>query len=193
MKWVVRVAALLAATIGIIVVVGWLLPETHVASRSAEFRASRDTVWGLITDVSSMPAWRSDLERVDVLPAVDQQFAWRETSRGGDALTFVRVEARPPDLLRTSILDEGGPFGGEWVHDLGPGEQGGTRLTITERGWVRNPVFRFISQLVIGHNATIDSYLSALALKLGESITIEDVAPSKNDPAAAAARQVQLP
>ncbi|MGI9078475.1 MAG: SRPBCC family protein [Gemmatimonadaceae bacterium] len=181
MKWVLRVAALLATIICIILVIGWLLPETHITARSAEFRAPRDSVWNLITDVSSMPGWRSDIERVEILPAFNRQFAWRETSGGGDALTFIRAEARRPSFLRTRILDEGGPFGGEWVHDLQPGKQGGTRLTITELGWVRNPLFRFVSGIVIGHDATMDTYLSALARRLGEAASIEDAAPSKND------------
>ena len=181
MKWFVRVAALLALLIGIIVVVGWILPETHVAARTAEYHASPDTIWKLITDVSSMPEWRPDLRQVQVLPALGQRFAWRETSDGGDVLTYVRAEARPPGYLRTSILDEGGPFGGEWVHDIEPGKQGGTRMTITERGWVRNPIFRFVSRVVIGHNASMDAYLSALGKRLGEAPDIEDAAPSKAD------------
>jgi len=183
MKWFVRFAALLATIIGSVIVIGWFLPENHVTARSAEYRAPMDTVWKLITDVASMPGWRTDLESVEVLPAIGQQFAWRETSGGGDVLTFVRAEARPPGFLRTKILDQGGPFGGEWVHDLRQGSQGGTKLTITELGWVRNPVFRFVAQMVIGHDATIDASLSALAGRLGESATILDAAPVKNDPA----------
>lgn len=54
-------------------------------------------------------------------------------------------------------------------------------LTITERGWVRNPLFRFVSQIVIGHNTTIDAYLSALGDRLGETATIQDAVPAEAD------------
>ncbi|MBA3557602.1 MAG: SRPBCC family protein [Gemmatimonadaceae bacterium] len=181
MKWVVRFAGLLATIIGSVVVIGWLLPQNHVTARSVEYRAPMDTVWKLITDIASMPGWRTDLARVEILPPLGQQFAWRETSGGGDVLTFVRAEARPSTFLRTTILDEGGPFGGEWVHDLRQDEKGGMTLTITERGWVRNPLFRFVSQIVIGHNATIDAYLSALGDRLGETATIQDAVPAEAD------------
>ncbi|MBC7789123.1 MAG: SRPBCC family protein [Anaerolineae bacterium] len=188
MKWVVRVAALLAGIIVLIVTVGFLLPENHVTARRAEFRAPPDTVWKLITDVSSMPGWRSDLKSVEILPARGQRFAWRETSSGGDVLTYVRDELRPASVLRSSIVDEGGPFGGEWVHELEPGRQGGTRLTITELGWVRNPVFRFVSRIVIGHGATIDGYLAALGVRVGETATIQDADPSQHDSTRATVR-----
>jgi hypothetical protein len=37
-----------------------------------------------------------------------------------------------------------------------------TRLTITERGVVYNPVFRFASRFIIGHAGSIEQYLAAL-------------------------------
>lgn len=65
MKWVVRFAGLLATIIGSVVVIGWLLPQNHVTARSVEYRAPMDTVWKLITDIASMPGWRTDLARVE--------------------------------------------------------------------------------------------------------------------------------
>ena len=34
-------------------------------------------------------------------------------------------------------------------------------MTITERGEVYNPIFRFVSRFVLGHEKTINTYLSA--------------------------------
>jgi hypothetical protein len=47
-------------------------------------------------------------------------------------------------------------------------ENGGTRVRITEDGEVSNVVFRFMSQYVFGHTATIDGYLSSLAKRFAE-------------------------
>jgi hypothetical protein len=49
-----------------------------------------------------------------------------------------------------------------------------TQITITERGEVYNPIFRFMSRYVFSHHATIDAYLTALGKKLGESVTPEN-------------------
>jgi hypothetical protein len=60
-------------------------------------------------------------------------------------------------------------IGGTWTHELTP-DGSGTRLTITERGWVGNPIFRFVSRFVMGQTATIDSYLHALGKRFGEEV-----------------------
>ena len=42
----------------------------------------------------------------------------------------------------------------------------GTRLTITERGEVYNPLFRVMSRFILGHTATIDRYLADLRARV---------------------------
>jgi hypothetical protein len=69
------------------------------------------------------------------------------------------------------IADPKLPFGGTWTYEVIPSE-GGTRLRITERGEVYNPIFRFISHFIIGQTRTMDEYLAALGRKYGEAITI---------------------
>jgi hypothetical protein len=68
----------------------------------------------------------------------------------------------------TVIADKGIPFGGSWDYRIIP-EGAGSRITITENGEVYNPIFRFVSRYVIGHTATLDKYLSALATKVGDT------------------------
>ena len=87
-------------------------------------------------------------------------------SKDGRAITYERVESVPPRRMVTRI-DPGLPFGGTWTYHLVP-EAEGTALTITEDGEVYNPVFRFVSRFVMGHTATIDTYLKYLKIKLGE-------------------------
>jgi hypothetical protein len=47
-------------------------------------------------------------------------------------------------------------------------EPGGSALTITEDGWVANPIFRFLSRFVFGHHATMDGILKQVAKALNE-------------------------
>jgi hypothetical protein len=41
-------------------------------------------------------------------------------------------------------------------------------LTITEDGWVANPIFRFLSRFVFGHHARMDGILKQVAKALNE-------------------------
>lgn len=66
------------------------------------------------------------------------------------------IERVEPSKLVTRIRP-GQPFGGTWtiqVHE--------EQVVITEHGEVYNPLFRFLSRFVFGHNATADEALKKL-------------------------------
>jgi hypothetical protein len=73
----------------------------------------------------------------------------------------------------TLIADPNLPFGGTWTYDIAPTEEGAT-LRITERGYVSDPFFRFMSKFVFGQTSTMESYLRSLAKKFGEAPHIGD-------------------
>lgn len=162
-KWAGRIALALLLVAGSIALIGFALPRDHVASRTVVLNRPIADVWRTITDVESFPAWRSGVSRVEVLSAEPRR--WREVS-GGDTLTLQVIEAQAPARLVSEIADKDLPFGGRWIYQLKP-MPAGTELTITEEGQVYNPVFRFISRFVIGHTATIETYLADLQKKLG--------------------------
>lgn len=164
MKWVLLVLAILVLAAVVCVIVGAMLPQSHVASRSADFKRPPGILWDMVTDVKSFPSWRPGLTSVEELPARDARRSWRETSSDG-VITYEVVEADPQRRLVTSIADQELPFGGTWTYELSPSATGST-LKITEHGEVYNVFFRFMSRFVFGHHATIDSYLKALGSKL---------------------------
>jgi uncharacterized protein YndB with AHSA1/START domain len=167
MKWVWIIGGGLVALIAIVILVGTLLPRDHVASLTARIAATPDAVWQAVTNLEGQTAWRTGLQRVEVLPSVDGKPAWREHLKDM-ALTMVIDEAQPPRRLVTRIADTNLPFGGAWEYDIQP-DGAGSRVTITERGSVYNPVFRFVSRFIMGHTATIDRYLRDLGGKFGET------------------------
>jgi hypothetical protein len=167
MRWIVIAVAALAALVACVVIIGALLPKGHIASRRVRLAAAPDRVFAVISDVGATATWRKDISRVEMLPAEDGKTMFREQN-GNDAITY-RVEALdPPRRMQVRIADTSLPFGGTWTYELSP-HGGGTELTITERGEVYNPVFRFMSRFVFSHHATIDRYLRALGVKLGEA------------------------
>jgi uncharacterized protein YndB with AHSA1/START domain len=140
--------------------VGAMLPVAHTATVSAYIDAPPERVWALITDIEAFPDWRPDVERATRLDDRDGRPAWRETMSTG-AITFVVEEWDPPRRLVGRIADDDLPFGGAWTYRVEP-DGLGARLTITEDGEVYNPLFRFMSRFIFGHESTMRSYLDAV-------------------------------
>jgi hypothetical protein len=128
----------LVAIVGAVAAIGATLPREHTASRVARFSRPPQDVWNGITDATA----KSPVP-VDVL------------------------ESRAPHLLVTRVRETEQMFGGTWTIAIAPTGDGST-VTITEDGWVANPIFRFISRYVIGHHATMDSLLKQTAKQLDD-------------------------
>ncbi|MGH7459687.1 MAG: SRPBCC family protein [Longimicrobiales bacterium] len=164
MKWLLLIVGALVVLVGVIALIGVLLPQSHVAVITRPYRASPEQVWRTITDVESFANWRPGLQSAERLPSAAGRERWREKT-GHDSLTIEIVEAAAPRRLVTRIADEGLPFGGTWTYELKP-EAEGTELTITEHGEVYNPIFRFISKFVMGHTGTLEKYHEGLSNRL---------------------------
>ena len=169
MKWLLVSVAVLVVVIAAVAVIGLLLPRDHVATTTAHIDAPPDSVWRALTDVSDYPRWRTGVKSVDVL-STEGALRWREHTSDG-TITFERAEEEPPRRLASRISDETLPFGGTWTYDLEP-ETNGTRLTITERGYVTNPIFRFMSRFIFGHHRTQEDFHHALGRRFGHEVMV---------------------
>jgi hypothetical protein len=138
MKWILLGIAAIGAVVALVAVIGATLPRNHVASRSLAVRRSPEEIWPVI-----MQATASSGVPVDV------------------------IQSDPPRRQVTRVKDTEKMFGGTWTITVTPTAAGGT-LTITEDGWVGNPIFRFVSRYVMGHHATMDGMLKEVAKKFGE-------------------------
>lgn len=164
MRWALIVVGALIGLVALCAVIGLMLPRDHVATMTTVIPAPPDSVWKTITDVGAYPTWRADLQTVEVLSQTP--LAWREHGKQG-ALSFRAEDVGPPQRMVARITDQDQPFGGAWEYQLAAdaGNAAHTRVTITERGWVSNPIFRFVSRFIIGHYSSIDGYLRALGRK----------------------------
>jgi hypothetical protein len=164
-KMVVILAVVAAAAGAGLYVLGNSVPHSHVATLSAAFPASPDVVWKTITDVGAYPTWRSNVKAVERVADGPTGVSWVEVSSRGERLALETVEAAPPKKFVARIAP-GLPFGGTWTYELVP-EGAGTRLTITERGEIYNPLYRVLARYVFGYTATMEAYFQALTQKLG--------------------------
>ena len=164
MKWFWIAAGVIVAVVVAALIVGWLLPEKHTASRQASFQASPETVWAVITDVHKFPSWRTDVKTVERLPDRDGQPVWVEEGSNG-RMTLAVERSDRPRLLIVRIADPDLPFGGTWTYAVSAASSGST-LTITEDGAIYNPLFRVLARFVFGYESTLATYLKDLGAKL---------------------------
>ena len=136
MKWILLSLVVLVIFVVAIAIIGSRLPRDHVASRSLTVRRSPQEVWAAVTHATAASSVPVDI-----------------------------VEQDPPRRLVTRVKESEKMFGGTWTIAIAPTPEG-AMLTITEQGWVANPIFRFISKYLIGHEATMDALLKKTAQEL---------------------------
>lgn len=140
----------LVALVVLLNLIGLVLPREHLAARRASFAKPPAIVWPAMVELADHVSAR------DKLP-----------------IEIERDEA--PRLRVSRIIDDKLPFGGRWYYELEPSDAG-TRLTITEAGFVKLPMFRIFTTLA--PNATKTKFLRELATKLELPVTIEPAEPS---------------
>jgi uncharacterized membrane protein len=164
---VLGIIAGIALLAGVIALIGSQLPKGHVASRSVFLHQSPQNVYAVVRDFPSAPTWRSDVKRIQAEAQSSGQLHFREEGSNG-TVNYELTEDVPNERMVTRILDTDLGYSGKWTYVLKP-ENGGTRVTITEDGEVSNVLFRFMSRYVFGQTATLDSYLTSLAKRFGET------------------------
>ena len=162
---------LLGVLVGLVVLatlIGLFLPREHTASRTATFAQSPAALFATVRDLTALPAWRSGLKSVELLPAVAGRPAYRENGPHGP-VTYVVVEEHAAEKLILRIADDSLPYGGTWTFEFSQAGSGGM-LRITERGFVKPALFRFLARFVFGHTSTMETYLRDLGEKFGQDI-----------------------
>ena len=165
MRWVLIIVGGVLALAAIVALVGALLPQSHVASRSRSFAQPAERVFAAIADVRDYPRWRPGVREVTVLS--QSPLRWREDGSNGK-VEFELTESQPSRRQVVVIASKDLPFGGRWEYDVAP-DGNGSRLTITERGEVYNPIFRFMARFIFGYTKTIEEYQAALDRYLSSS------------------------
>jgi hypothetical protein len=103
-------------------------------------------------------------------PSNDGKVRFTESSSQGD-IPFEVMSQDPPRRQVVRVVDDDQPFGGTWTWELSyvvpttPGT-GKTKLTITEAGFVKSPIFRTMGAIFFSPTDTMDGYLAALTKEL---------------------------
>jgi uncharacterized protein YndB with AHSA1/START domain len=167
MKWALIIIGAVAAVALLITLVGSVIGRDHVASTRAIVPAPPDSVYAAITNAGEHPSWRKNLKSVEMLEPRDGHPRWREVSSFGP-MTIELLERVPNQKVVGKVEDDGQAFGGTWTYEIAAAPDGkGSVVTITERGFVNNPLFRFLSRFVFGYYGAQEDYLRALGSRFG--------------------------
>lgn len=170
MKWVLIAVGGVVALIAVMALVGSFVPRDHRATSTITLRQPADSVWKVVRDLGAIPAWWQEMTQSERLPDRDGHEVWQQKAGGFD-MPLIIVESDPPRRLVTKIgAGEGAAFGGTWTYEITPVSGEGTRISVTEAGWISNPIFRFLSRFVFGYYGSLDGYLKALGKRFGETV-----------------------
>lgn len=165
-KALLVVGGVLVVVIRAVLVIGFLTPEEHQASRTLKTKQSPQVIWDVLNDHANEQKWRDDVASVTSVGERNGKQIWQENYKDGNTIQLATTESKPPTRMVREIAEEG-PFSGRWEIDITSTPEG-SNVTITEIGKVSNPIFRFVSKYVIGHTSQMTKYLTNLAKRFGE-------------------------
>lgn len=169
MKWVLIVMGVLAALFIAMALIGLFVSREHRATSTISLKQPIDTVWKVVRDIGGGPTWWTAIKRVERLPDRGGREVWRQKMSGFDVPIIV-LESTAPRKLVTQIDPKArAAFGGTWTYELAA-DGNGTDVSVTEVGWIGNPIFRFMSRFLFGYYGSLDNYLKALANRFGETV-----------------------
>jgi uncharacterized protein YndB with AHSA1/START domain len=172
MIWVwiaVGVVGLLLVAALVLHLLGSRLPEEHTAKASIVLKQPQQVVWDTIADIAGHKNWVKGLTKLERLPDRDNHPVWRQ-QMGRNSFTLMFSEIQPPTRMVGTIADDAQFFSGNWEYLVAP-EDGGTRVTLTERGRVKHAIPRAMMEYLFGKDTYLKRHLRDLAAKFGEKAT----------------------
>jgi hypothetical protein len=139
---------------------GARLPYNHSVSVTGIVPAPPDQVFALITNVAKGSDWRPNVKFVTVLQPDQGRDHWVEHLNYGQFMTLLATRTEPPVRRDVLLDDPKAPYGGTWTYELSPGpDPATTTLRITETGFIKPPVYRFVMAHVMGPTHNLDQYM----------------------------------
>jgi len=137
---------------------GHSLPERHTAQITFEVPKPRAAVWAALIDYAAMPQWWPAVTAVRLETKPNGDVVTVNTDKRGQQVAFRTKEEKAAARLVREIVGDNLPFGGVWTFELADGATGRTRLTLTEDGFIKPPIFRGIARLFMKPDATMQDF-----------------------------------
>ena len=135
-------------------------PVNHSVSVAGVVNAPQEKVFSLITDVAHGSNWRPAVKSVTVLQKDHDRDHWVEHLDHGQFMTFLATRTDAPVRRDVMLDDPKASYGGTWTYELAPGPRPDTTtLKITETGFIKPPIYRFVMKHVMGMTHNLDQYM----------------------------------
>jgi uncharacterized protein YndB with AHSA1/START domain len=149
---------------------GARLPYDHSVSVTGVVAAPPEKVFKLITDVANAPAWRPGIKSVTTLRPDNGRDHWVEFPKYGQYMTFLATRTEAPTRRDVMLDDPRASYGGTWTYELSPGpDPATTTLRITEAGFIKPPLYRFVMAHIMGPTRNLDQYMKDIQAAAAKS------------------------
>lgn len=149
---------------------GTTLPVDHVITVTGVVPAPPANVFALITNVAHGSDWRPAVKSVTILQKDQGRDHWVEHLDHGQFMTFLATRTEAPTRREVLLDDPKASYGGTWTYVLEPGPSPtSTTLRITETGFIKPPIYRFIMAHVIGPTRNLDEYMKDIQAAAAKS------------------------
>jgi hypothetical protein len=139
---------------------GARLPYDHTVSVTGVVAAPQDKVFALIANVAKGANWRPEIKSVNTLTPDHGRDHWVEHPRHGHYMTFLAVRSEAPNRRDVELDEPRASYGGTWTYELSPGPSAAsTTLRITETGFIRPAIYRFVMAHIMGPTHYLDVYM----------------------------------
>ena len=167
MKYLFWALGALLAAAGLVWLAGVLLPPEHEASASLRLKASPEAVWAVLAAVENYPRWRSDVATSEMMAGASG-FSWRESDARGLATEHAQGPGKTAEKWVDRLVKGDFAMRGERVFLIVADEGGGTRVALTEKVLIPNPLARFRARFLAGYAENLNQLLADLRKRLAE-------------------------
>jgi len=166
---IILLVVLAIAAVGVYID-GGRMPYDHTVSVTGVVPATQDKVFALITDVARGANWRPAVKSVTILKKNQGRDNWVEHLDYGEYMTFLAVRTDPLTRRDVQLDEPHASYGGTWTYELSPGPTPGTTtLKITETGFIKPPLYRFMMARVFGPTRNLDRYMKDIQAAAAKS------------------------
>jgi hypothetical protein len=168
MKIALALLTVLILAVAVVLILGALQPLNHTTTVTGIIAAPPDRVFAIITGIADAPKWRHAVQSVQVLPPDEGRDKWVETLDHNQKMAFLAVRTVPPTpdghaLREVRLNDPDASYGGTWIYTIAPGPtRTTTMLEITETGFIKPWLYRFMMKHVVGMTSNLDQYMHDL-------------------------------
>ncbi|MEK6688441.1 MAG: SRPBCC family protein [Gemmatimonadota bacterium] len=162
------VLGVLVGLVALTAAIGTALPRRHIAASEIVLPMAPDTVWTVVRNPAALVGTWPELTSAVRVKEASQREVWEEEV-DGFKMRYLITDPAPWRMITIILAEPDAAFGGQWDYRVIPESQG-TRVRVTESGWVGNPMFRVMMRIMGTHRA-LDGYLTALGRHFGQDVT----------------------